>query len=70
MAGYLESYEISRHRQSTVENYRHWLTPWVAHTVENDLAPSNQNIKTYLDDRYSNNRTYRRVGRQIVAFVN
>ena len=59
-----------RKSAQTVETYGHWLRPWVAYLKKESLVPTSLNIKTYLDSRYINQRTYKRVGAQIVLFHN
>ena len=59
-----------RKKGQTIETYGHWLRPWVKHVQKEGLVPSSLNLKTYLDGKYTNQRTYKRVGAQIVLFHN
>ena len=47
-----------------------WLRPYTAHLVRLNKVPDSQVVKFYLDERYTNRRTYRRVGAQLVKFTN
>ena len=47
-----------------------WLRPYTAYLVRLNKVPDSQVVKFYLDERYTNRRTYRRVGAQLVKFNN
>ena len=66
---YLNDLEGRKSKQ-TIETYAYWLQPWVAHLKKHNLVPSSLNIRTYLNNRYDNHRSYKRVGAQIVLFHN
>ena len=39
-----------------------WLRPYTAYLVRLNRVPDSQVVKFYLDERYTNRRTYKRVG--------
>ena len=67
---YVEQLTLGRLKPTTVKNYSNWLRPYVEHLVRLNKVPDSQVIKLYLDQHYTNSRTYRRVGAQLVKFTN
>ena len=67
---------ISHKKKVTVDNYKQWLTPWVAWLEsKQDRGAVNVDshvLKTYMDGRYLGGtfETYDRIGNQIVLFCN
>ena len=65
---------ISHKKKVTVDNYKQWLTPWVAWLeCKQDRGAVNVDshvLKTYLDGRYLGGtfETYNRIGKEIVTF--
>ena len=67
---YADELGLGPHKATTIRNYLNWLRPYTAYLVRLNRVPDSQVVKFYLDQRYKNRRTYKRVGAQLVKFTN
>ena len=67
---YADELESGPHKDTTIRNYMNWLRPYTEYLVRLNKVPDSQVIKFYLDKKYTNKRTYKRVGAQLVKYTN